>query len=103
MRFEAFNWDKGNSNKCEKHGLRQRDIEQFFLQDEIYVAPDLKHSSLEERFLAIGKGLNNKYIIVVFTFRVIKQKKLLRPISARFMNKKEVKKYEEEFKKYENR
>ena len=47
MRFKGFSWDKGNSGKCEKHGLSKKDIEQFFLQNEVYVAPDLKHSNME--------------------------------------------------------
>ena len=92
MKFEGFNWDRGNSNKCTKHGLSREDIEAFFLQKEIYGASDLKHSSEEEQFLAIGKGLKNKLIVVVFTLRNKNGKKTIRPISARFMNKKEVQK-----------
>ena len=98
MKFEGFNWDTGNTDKCQKHGLNQEEIEDFFQQKKIYVAPDIKHSSLEERFLAIGKGSKNKLIVVAFTFRDQSGKKLIRPISARFMNKKEVQKYEKEIK-----
>ena len=103
MKLEGFNWDKGNISKCKKHRLVEEDIESFFLQEEIYVAPDLNPSDLETRFFAIGKGPDNRYIIVIFTFRDIKEQKLLRPISARFMHKKEVQKYEKEFKKNKNR
>lgn len=99
VKFEGFNWDRGNSSKCTKHGLSREEIEKFFLQKEVYVAPDLKHSSEEERFLAIGKGVKNKLIVVAFTFRNRNGKKTIRPISACFMNKKEVQKYEETFKK----
>ena len=99
MKFVGFNWDKGNSSKCIKHGLNRKDIENFFLQKEIYIAPDLKHSTSETRFLAIGNGPDNKHIIIAFTFRCIEKRKFLRPISARFMHKKEVQKYEKEFKK----
>ena len=67
------------------------------------MAPDLKHSSLETRFLAIGNGPDKKHIIVAFTFRNIKGQRFLRPISARFMHKKEVQKYEKEFKKNKNK
>ena len=56
MKFEGFNWDTGNTAKCQKHGLTQEEIEHFFQQDKIYVATDIKHSTIEERFLAIGKG-----------------------------------------------
>jgi len=54
MKFEGFNWDAGNINKCQKHGLTRKEIETFFLQEKIYVTPDIKHSSNEDRFLAIG-------------------------------------------------
>lgn len=77
MKFEGFNWDRGNIEKCKKHGLNKEDIEQFFLQKEIYVAPDLKHSDLETRLLAIGHGPDNRYIIVAFTFRNIKKQRFL--------------------------
>ena len=99
MKFEGFNWDTGNIDKCQKHGLTQEEIEYFFQQKKIYVAPDIKHSTIEERFLAIGKGSENKLIVVAFTFRNQSGKKLIRPISARFMNKKEVQKYEKEIEK----
>ena len=69
MKFEGFNWDTGNTSKCRKHGLIQEEIECFFQQNKIYVAPDIKHSTIEERFLTIGKGSGNKLIAVAFTFR----------------------------------
>ncbi len=103
MKFEGFNWDAGNTNKCQKHGLTKEGIEDFFLQEKIYVAPDIKHSAGEERFLAIGTGPKGKLIIVVFTFRKMNEGKFIRPISARFMNKKEVQKYEKTFKKNQNK
>ena len=103
MKFKGFDWDRGNKLKCQKHGLKIKDIEGFFCKNVIYVAPDLKHSHLETRFLAIGLGPNKKGIIVAFTVRDINQQRFIRPISARFMNKKEVDKYEKEFKKNKNR
>ena len=103
MRIEGFDWDSGNTDKCQKHGLVKKEIEWFFTQEKIYVAPDIKHSSHEERFLAIREGPKNKLIVVAFTFRIQGAQTLIRPISARFMNKKEVQKYEETFKKNKNR
>ena len=78
MKFEGFNWDIGNTDKCQKHGLTQEEIERFFQQKEIYVA-DIKHSTIEERFLAIGKGSENKLIVVAFTFRTKEEKNLSDP------------------------
>ncbi len=103
MKFEGFNWDEGNINKCRKHGLSKSEIECFFLQEKVHLAPDIKHSDFETRFLAIGKGPKGKLMIVAFTFRNWNEKNLIRPISARFMNKKETQKYEKEFKTNENR
>ena len=60
MKFDGFNWDAGNANKCQKYGLTQAVVECFFQQETLYVAPDIKHSICEERFLAIGKGLKKK-------------------------------------------
>ncbi len=42
-------------------------------------------------------------IVVAFTFRNQRGKQFIRPISARFMNKKEVQKYEKEIEKTENK
>jgi len=69
MKFEGFNWDSGNIDKYQKHGLTQEEIECFFKRKKIYVAPDIKHLAIEEQFLAIGKGSKNKLIVVAFTFR----------------------------------
>ena len=103
MKFEGFNWDFGNEEKCQKHGLAKTEIECLFLKGQVYVAPDIKHSAAEERFLAIGKGSKNKLIVVAFTFRKSADQVFLRPISARYMNKKEVKQYEKTFEKNKNR
>ena len=100
MRVDGFDWDPGNIEKCEKHGLAREDIEDFFYQDNIYVAPDIEHSITESRFFAIGRLLKSgRAVIVVFTIRDKEGKKLIRPISARFMHKKEVNRYEKEFEK----
>lgn len=99
MKVNGFNWDQGNLKKCEKHGLNRKMIEDFF-NSSIWVAPDMKHSSQEERFFAIGICIENqKPMIVVFTYRFLKTKKLIRPISARYMHKREAKKYEQGFTK----
>ena len=103
MKVDGFDWDSGNAFKNEsKHGLSQEVIEAFF-QSEIWVAPDAKHSTAEERFLALGKSAAGKPIIVAFTIRVRDGAKLIRPISARHMHAKEARKYEQAFAKNEKR
>ena len=97
VKIEGFDWDSGNSFKSGmKHGISWEAIEEFF-HGRIFVAPDLKHSTTEERHLAIGRGPGRKPMIVAFTIRETKGLKLIRAISARFMHTKEAKKYEEAF------
>lgn len=87
----------------EKHGISRESIELFF-KARPWIGPDLKHSHAEDRFLAIGKDVHGKHMIVAFTFRSIEQnRKLIRPISARHMHQKEVLKYEQAFTTNENR
>ncbi len=62
----------------------------------IAVLPDPMHSKSEERFKAIGQSEDGRWIFVVFTLRTRSGRKLVRPISARYMHKKEVDHYEKE-------
>lgn len=86
----GFDWDAGNEKKCQKHGISTKAIEAFFKQKQIFIAPDSKHSSEEQRYLAVGRAPNDRPMIVAFTLRDLR----IRPISARYMHKKEVEKYE---------
>ncbi len=54
------------------------------------------HSKPEERFKAIGKTDKGRGIFVVFTLRTQRGKTLIRPISARYMHRKEMDHYEKE-------
>lgn len=97
MQVTGFDWDHGNLFKSEtKHGLTRAVIEAFF-QGKVRIAPDVKHSSSEDRFLAIGRANDGRPIVVAFTFREKHGAKLIRPISARYMHLKEMKKYEQAF------
>ena len=95
MRVAGFDWDEGNRSKCRKHGVSTAAIESIF-QSPIAVVPDPLHSEAEERFKAIGKTKRGRGIFVVFTFRMRRGKKLVRPISARYMHIKEIDHYEKE-------
>ncbi len=90
---EGFDWDRANIGKCEKHGVSVAIIEQLF-DSEIHVLGDVLHSDSEERFIAIGKLPDGRAVFVGFTFRVGKKGWLIRPITARYMHKKEIEKYE---------
>lgn len=90
-----FDWDEGNREKCQKHGLSTRDIESLF-QGPLAVFPDPEHSSEEERFIGIGRTGGNRSVLIVFAVRARGEAVLIRPISARYMHKKEIDHYEKE-------
>ncbi|MEH1890838.1 MAG: BrnT family toxin [Nostoc sp.] len=91
----GFDWDDGNIEKCQKHGVSLEEIEALFLDKSLRISPDIKHSESEDRFIATGVSIKSKYIFVGFTFREKEGKRLIRPISTRYMRDKEAKKYEE--------
>ena len=95
LHVSAFDWDAGNRAKCQKHGVSLTEIERFFQQD-LYLAPDRKHSQGEDRFLAVGRSSKGRPLFVVFTLREQDELMLIRPISARYMHAREAKRYDEE-------
>ncbi|MGC8476527.1 MAG: BrnT family toxin [Acetobacteraceae bacterium] len=58
--------------------------------------PDPRHSDAEVRFKAVGRTRTGRAVLVVFTLRPGADGTRIRPISARFMHRKEVAYYEEE-------
>jgi uncharacterized DUF497 family protein len=98
----GFDWDRGNREKCRIHGVTVASIEDLFRRP-LVVFPDLAHSQKEERFKAIGTGLDGRHIFLVFTLRTRAGEMLIRPISARYMHKKEVAHYEKEIAKASQR
>jgi uncharacterized protein len=93
-KISGFDWNDGNCQKCQKHGVSIKEIEALFSNPKVAIAPDVKHSEAEERFLAIGMS-KGRHILVVFTFRKNQEETFIRPISARYMHEKEVRRYEE--------
>ena len=89
----GFDWDAGNREKCQKHGVSVAEIE-FVLTNEPRVTPDPAHSGDEERFIGIGRTAEGKAIFGALTFRFEEGGRLVRPISARYMHKKEIQAYE---------
>ncbi|MFH1263178.1 MAG: BrnT family toxin [Pseudomonadota bacterium] len=95
MKANGFDWDRGNLFKNEaKHGLSRETIETFFRQP-LWVGPDPKHSSREERLIAQGVLPDGRHVIAAFTIRETGGMRLIRPISARRMNGREIERYEE--------
>ncbi len=67
------------------------------------VFPDPAHSTIEERFKAIGWADDGRGVLIVFTLRKKGRDTFVRPISARYMHRKEVGHYEKETAKTEKR
>ena len=98
MDIQGFDWDDGNRVKCQSHGVNLEEVESVFVnQPRVY--PNVKHKADEERYHAVGRTQEGRYMFVVFAFRENLQGKLIRPISARFMHKKEIDYYEKQIKK----
>ena len=58
--------------------------------------PDTVHSQTETRTWALGKTGAGRMIFIVFTIRRKNGRRLIRPISARYMHSKEIAHYEKE-------
>ena len=103
MAADGFDWDAGNRDKCQKHGLSLADIEHVVGHANTLIVADIKNSAFEERFIAIGRTPGGRYAFVAFTPRQRGERLLLRPISSRYMHKKEIEKYEKESSTLQNR
>jgi uncharacterized DUF497 family protein len=90
-----FDWDESNRAKCLKHGVSTAEIE-FVLTHPFALRDDLDHSDLEERQQAVGRTRTGRHVFVVFTIRKRDAHLFIRPISARYMHLREVKRYEED-------
>ena len=91
----GFDWDDGNRAKCREHGVSPGEIEALF-ERPVLIVPDETHSTNEERLRAIGKTARGRSVFLVFTIRERDGERLIRPISARYMHRKEVASYEKE-------
>jgi uncharacterized DUF497 family protein len=91
----GFDWDTGNLEKCQKHGVSVMEIEGLFARPHT-TRLDVAHSLAEERLRVIGKTNTGRYVFLVFTIRERNGERFIRPISARYMHGKEVEHYEKE-------
>ncbi len=90
--FSGFQWDRGNIDKnLIKHNVENWECEQVFFNRPLLVLDDPKHSVAEKRWAAFGKTEADRFLIVIFA----KRNNLIRIISARDMNKRERKYYDE--------
>jgi|SRR3989304_3231979 uncharacterized DUF497 family protein len=88
----GFEWDEGNITKnWEKHDVTHIECEEVFFNNPLVVKKDEPHSIAEPRYYVLGKTNSRRLLFLVFTARGNK----IRIISARDMNKKERKTYEQ--------
>ena len=88
----GFEWDEGNLLKnWEKHQVSASECEQVFFNQPLVAGPDEKHSKAEVRQYALGVTDAGRRLFVVFTIR----RKRIRVISARDMNRRERKVFDE--------
>lgn len=86
-----FEWDKGNIDKnLKKHNVADKEAEEPFANEPIFIKEDLKHSTLEKRYQTLGITDAGRLLFLSFTLR----KNKVRMISARDMSRKERRMYE---------
>ena len=91
----AFEWDSGNIDKNVKHKVEDKESEEPFFDKKRIMLEDTKHSRQEKRYLLLGKTKKGRKLSLIYTLR----KSKIRVISARDMNKKERRLYEEQSQK----
>ena len=95
LKVNGFDWDDGNRTKCRKHGVSLTQIEALFAHNP-RIAPDPKHSADEDRLIAVGRTSTGRPVFVAFTIRTKDGRRLIRPVTARYMYAKEIAAYEKE-------
>lgn len=86
-----FDWNEGNKFKnWEKHKVDFRECEEVFFNEPLKIYQDIKHSQIENRYIALGISNEQRKLFLVFT---VKNKKI-RVISARDQNRKDRRIYE---------
>ena len=78
--FDGFDWNRGNL---------------ALVSGAMLILPDAKHSDEEVRLIATGVAADGRHVFVVFTLRAKAGLTLLRPVSARYMHKREILRYEQ--------
>ena len=88
----TFEWDEQKAARnLEKHGVSFSEASEVFSDPLSATIPDMTHSEIENRSLAIGQSRHGRTLLVVFTERAGR----IRIISARPATRPEVRIYEE--------
>lgn len=82
----GFQWDDGNAPKLlARHNVGPGECEQAFFTEPFVVVPDVRHSTDERRWQALGQTGRGRSLFLVFTIRDT----MIRVVAARDMNRKE--------------
>lgn len=84
MRINSFEWDSLNKEHIARHNVLPEEVEEIFLEKSLY------RKTKDGKYLAYGQTFDGRYLFAVFT---IKEKSKARIITARDMEKKELKNY----------
>ena len=52
LNVSAFDWDDGNRDKCQKHGLSMSDVEHVLVSARNLIVRDVQNSLTEDRYHA---------------------------------------------------
>ena len=86
----GFDWDESNTVKnWQRHKVTPEEAEDVFFHEPLIVRGDVGHSVKEKRYRAIGHTSRGRLLFVALTIR----HKLIRVISVRDMNRREVEEY----------
>jgi len=95
LRVSGFDWNEGNRGKCQTHGVSIAEVEDLFTHSP-RIAPDPRHSADEDRLIAVGRTNAGRPVFVAFTMRTKSKRRLIRPVTARYMHAQEIAAYEKE-------
>jgi uncharacterized DUF497 family protein len=86
----VFEWDprKAKANAV-KHGVSFEEAVTVFLDANALDGPDLRHSSVEMRFLRLGRAAGGRVLMIAYTLRRIGDGETIRIISARRASRRE--------------
>jgi uncharacterized DUF497 family protein len=90
----GLEWDESNYAKCQKHGVTPEEIEDVLTSGSMVRFPDPYPD--EPRLRGIGTTQAGRYVFLVYTLRPATGGVRIRPISARYMHKKEIDYYEQQ-------
>lgn len=89
-----FEWDaKKDKANLQKHNVSFLEVCYIFADKYLLTVFDDEHSVHEERWITMGQSINGKILVVVHSYRGIKDSEIIRIISARKATRKEEKQY----------